>query len=564
MPVHDASTDDDDVTDGARDHVAGAAPSGVEAPSWAVHLPPGTNKSTVDLSAGGSLPGAFLAAWRANPAGTVLSTWDGRSVSAAELESRTADAARRYAGAGLGPGHRVLLAAAPGVELVVAYVGALRAGLTVVPANPEYSPAELARLVAVARPALAVLDNPSRLSALAQPSGAVLPGVVSPGAVPSGLASPGSCPAVTPDLAGLAGVGRPAHGEPDLDTAALDDIALVIYTSGTTGRPKGVPLSHANLLASAHAVRLAWRWVPDDHLALCLPLFHVHGLGVGLHGTLVAGAQATLLPRFTPALVAESVERGATVLFGVPTMYHALASSPHVAALSGLRLAVSGSAPLTEAVHAAVRAASGQVVLERYGMTEAGMLVSNPYEGERRPGTVGLPLPGVRVRLAPRPGGTAEIEVCGPNVTTGYLTSGGPGTAGGGPGTAGAFTADGWLRTGDLGTFDPDGYLRISGRAKELIITGGYNVYPREVEELLRSHQDVADAAVVGAPSARWGEVIVAFVVPSATARTELVSILEAFVAEHLVAYKRPRQWRVVAAVPRNPLGKVLRHELVP
>ena len=203
--------------------------------------------------------------------------------------------------------------------------------------------------------------------------------------------------------------------EVELDGAGADDTALIIYTSGTTGRPKGVPLSHGNLLASAHAVRLAWRWEPDDNLALCLPLFHVHGLGVGLHGTLVTGAAATVIPRFEPGAIGEAVTKaGATMLFGVPTMYHRLAESPNLPDLAALRLAVSGSAPLPAELHAAVREGCGQVVLERYGMTETVMLVSNPYDGERRPGTVGFPLPGVQVRLAPREGGTAEIEVRGP------------------------------------------------------------------------------------------------------------------------------------------------------
>jgi len=271
----------------------------------------------------------------------------------------------------------------------------------------------------------------------------------------------------------------------------------------------------------------------------------------------VSGAAATLIPRFDPPAVAEAVQRGATLLFGVPTMYHRLAESPQLKDLAPLRLAVSGSAPLPPELHEAVHAGCGQVVLERYGMTETVMLVSNPYEGERRPGTVGFPLPGVGVRLEPREGGTAEIQVRGPNVIAGYLDN--PGA------TAEAYTSDGWFRTGDLGSLDADGYLSISGRAKELIITGGFNVYPREVEELLRSHPAVADAAVAGAPSAQWGETVVAFVVPDDAADSAaVVEELDAWCAERLVAYKRPREWRVVDAIPRNALGKILRHKLVP
>lgn len=496
-------------------------------PVWSAHLPPDVPPESVDLAEGATLPGAFTSAWTREPSRVALSTLDGARISAAELEERTGAAALRYAGAGLVPGDRLLLSASTSVDMVVAYIGALRAGLTVVPANPGYSATELTALAAAAVPALAVLDDPTRLPA------------------------PG-CPVATPELAGL-----PSRGSGlVLDAAATDDTALIIYTSGTTGQPKGVPLSHRNLVASAHAVRLAWRWTPEDTLALCLPLFHVHGLGVGLHGTLVTGAGALLVP-FSPQVIGEAVADGASLLFGVPTMYHRIAESAHLADLAGLRLAVSGSAPLPAELHEAIRAGSGQAVLERYGMTETVMLVSNPYEGERRPGTVGFPLPGVDLRLDPREGGTAEIQVRGPNVIAGYLDDRAA--------TAAAYTSDGWFRTGDLGTMSDDGYLTISGRAKELIITGGYNVYPREVEELLRTHDGVADAAVVGEPSAQWGETVVAFVVPSAAGSTaNLEADLDAWCGERLVGYKRPREWRLVESIPRNALGKIMRHLLAP
>ena len=483
------------------------------------HLPAGAPPP--DLAEGGTLPGAFTAAWRADPAHPTLSTADA-TVTAGELADRTEVAAGRYAAAGLVPGDRVLVSAGTSVDLVVAYVGALRAGLVVVPANPAYPPAELAALATAAGPTLSILDDPGRLA---------------------------DHPSTAPDLSGL----PPARTDVVLDAASPEDTALVIYTSGTTGAPKGVPLSHANLLASAHAVRLAWRWTPADTLSLSLPLFHVHGLAVGLHGTLVTGASARLLSKFEPGAVAESIHSGATLFFGVPTMYHRLAESPHLADLRGLRLAVSGSAPLPAELHETVRAACGQVVLERYGMTETIMLVSNPYEGERRPGTVGFPLPGVELRLHPHGPGVEEIQVRGPNVIRGYLSP---------SDTEAAFTPDGWFRTGDLGELDADGYLRISGRMKELIITGGYNVYPREVEEVLRAHPLVADAAVVGLPSSRWGETVAAFVVPVEGATEAVVSTLETFVAERLVDYKRPREWRLVPEIPRNALGKILRHQL--
>jgi len=323
-------------------------------PAWARHLPPGMAPSDVDLAAGGSLPGAFIRVWAADPVHCALSTLDGVRLSAAELEERTETAALRLAAAGLVPGDRVLFSAPSGIDMIVAYVGLLRAGLTVVPANPGVSPTELHALAAAATPRLAIVDDPQRLSEA-------------------------DFPVVRPTLDGL-----PRRGSGlVLDQASSGDTALIIYTSGTTGKPKGVPLSHGNLLASAQAVRLAWRWTPDDTLALCLPLFHVHGLGVGLHGSLVAGGTA-LLHRFDPSLVADAMAAGASMLFGVPTMYHSLASSAYLSTLSTLRLAVSGSAPLPAALHEQIRAGSGQVVLERYGMSETVMLVSNPYDGERR------------------------------------------------------------------------------------------------------------------------------------------------------------------------------------
>jgi malonyl-CoA/methylmalonyl-CoA synthetase len=318
-------------------------------------------------------------------------------------------------------------------------------------------------------------------------------------------------------------------------------------------------LSHANLRASIEAVALAWRWAPDDRLVLALPLFHMHGLGVGLHGTLTVGATAVLLPRFDPASVLTAIRAGGTLFFGVPTMWHRLAGHPGAGDLARLRLGVSGSAPLPPDLHAAIAGLAGRPPLERYGMTETAMLVSNPYDGDRRAGSVGFPLPGVDVRLAGTAehtagaggvpaGSAAEIEVRGPNVFAGYWQR--PGA------TAEAFR-DGWFRTGDLGEVDPDGYLRIVGRAKELIISGGYNVYPREVEEVLLAHPAVVDAAVVGAPDPEWGERVCAFVVGDAP-DGELV----AWCAERLAPYKRPRRWERLDQVPRNALGKTLRHVL--
>jgi malonyl-CoA/methylmalonyl-CoA synthetase len=295
-------------------------------------------------------------------------------------------------------------------------------------------------------------------------------------------------------------------------------------------------------------VRVAWRWTADDRLVLALPLFHLHGLGVGLHGTLTAGASAVLLPKFDIDQVLDAAAAfDATLFFGVPTMYARLAESERIGELARLRLCVSGSAPMSADLHRALAERAGQQIIERYGMTETVMNVSNPYEGDRRPGSVGLPLPGVELQLA-----DGEILIRGPNVFRGYWQR--P------EATDEAFTQDGWFRSSDLGTFDSDGYLRIIGRSKDLIITGGYNVYPREVEEVLRQHPGVRDVAVAGLASAEWGETVGAWVVVGEANLHE--SELLAFAADRLAAFKRPRVVVFLDELPRNALGKVLKQEL--
>ena len=494
---------------------AGRLPAPVDA--WRRH---GFEDAASDLVAAGTLPRAWTDRWARALGAPTLAGPDGNWVSAGELEERTATVAGRYAAAGLRAGDRLLVSAAASIDLAVAHVAALRLGLVVVPVNTAFGPTEIGAVAAAARPALAVLDDSARL-----------PGVRSTG----------------PDVA------LPDGPPPALDEARPDDTALLVFTSGTTGAPKGVPLSHANLLATSASTEVAWRWTASDRLVLALPLFHVHGLGVGLHGTLLAGASAVILPRFEVDGVLDAIAvTGATLMFGVPTMWVRLAASPRLAELGALRLCVSGSAPLDPSTFAALEAGIGSPVIERYGMTETGMLVSNPYDGERRAGSVGLALPGVEVRLQECAGSgepAGEILVRGPNVFGGYL---------GGVG-ADAFTADGWFGTGDLGRADPDGYLRIVGRSKELIITGGFNVYPRDVEEVLRGHPGVADVAVVGVPDPEWGERVVACVVASDTVGADE---LLAWGADRLAPYKRPREVRFVDELPRNAMGKVVRSAL--
>ncbi|HEY3723419.1 MAG TPA: acyl-CoA synthetase [Acidimicrobiia bacterium] len=497
--------------------------SGTEVPAWARHLPPGVDPAWIDLLVRRSLPAAWAAHWAAVPDAPAVHDGHGWLTNT-ELDARSRLIAGRFSGAGLRAGDRIVMSAATSVELVVAHVAALRLGLVVVPVNGAYTGREIAHIVDDCAPAACVVDadRVEQFTSIASDASVI----------------------TTPDV-DLSDAEVPA-----LDDRASDDVALLCYTSGTTGAPKGAMLTHGNALASAEALRLAWRWTERDRLVLALPLFHVHGLGVGLHGTLLAGGSAVLLPRFDPDAVLDAArDHDASLFFGVPTMYSRLGSSARVGELARLRLCVSGSAPLPASLHEELLARAGVVVLERYGMTETLMNVSNPYHGERRAGTVGFPLPGVEV-LLDEPSG--EILLRGPNVFRGYWKRE--------DATRDAFTADGWFRSGDVGAYDPDGYLRIVGRAKELIISGGYNVYPREVEDVLLEHPAVAEVAVVGEPSDEWGEEVVAVVVPAGDERD--AGALLVFAAEHLAPYKRPRRVRYVDALPRNALGKVLRAQL--
>ncbi|GAC1315334.1 MAG: acyl-CoA synthetase [Acidimicrobiales bacterium] len=474
------------------------------------------------LLAGGTLPRAWAQRWSEAPDAPVARVVDGPWVNAADLDALSRRAAARFQAAGLRAGDRVLISAASSVALIAHHVGALRLGLVVVPVNTAYGEAELGHITRDAEPSAAVLDDERRV-----------PWV---GDVPVLM--------VADDLHQLEAAATGALDRPD-----PGDPALIGYTSGTTGRPKGAVLSHANLLASAEALRVAWRWSPTDRLILALPLFHMHGLGVGVHGTLLAGASMVLLPRFDVDAVLDAVP-DATLFFGVPTMYARLAASDRVGELAGLRLCVSGSAPLPPEVFERIAIAGHQRVLERYGMTETVMLLSNPYEGERRAGSVGFPLPGVELTLDE--GDAGEILVRGPSVFGGYWRND--------DATRAAFR-DGWFLTGDVGERDCDGYIRIVGRNKELIISGGFNVYPREVEEVLETHPAVLEAAVTGTPDPEWGEAVTAYVVLRHPVSTkDLVEHCKG----RLAPFKSPRLVHVVEALPRNALGKIQRDALSP
>ncbi len=296
---------------------------------------------------------------------------------------------------------------------------------------------------------------------------------------------------------------------------------------------------------------MAWGWRPEDRLILALPLFHVHGLCAGLFGTLAAGGSAVVFERFVPDHVLDAVP-GSTMFFGVPTMYHRLAESGRAEELSALRLCVAGSAPLSADLWRRFDRDFGVSVLERYGMSETLLTLSNPLEGERRPGSVGFPLPGVEAAIAdPDGAGIGELLVRGPSLCRGYWRR---------ADASEAMWSDGWFATGDLASVEDDGYISIRGRRTELIITGGHNVYPAEVEAVLARHQSVREIAVVGVPSAEWGESVTAFVV--GLDGDPDIEGLARLATRELTSYKRPREFRVVDALPRNAMGKVVRRDL--
>jgi malonyl-CoA/methylmalonyl-CoA synthetase len=346
-----------------------------------------------------------------------------------------------------------------------------------------------------------------------------------------------------------------------LPTPADDDIAALVYTSGTTGRPKGAMLTQANFAANALNLIEAWRLTAEDRLLLTLPLFHVHGLGNGLHTWLALGYRLRLTERFRKETIAdELLDFQPTVFFGVPTMYERLLETPPDVARQiggGLRLFVSGSAPLPAATHRKFEELFGSVILERYGMSETLMNSGNPYDGERRPGSVGLPLPNIAIRICDEVdkevanGETGELQIQGPNVFSGYWRQQAA--------TEEAFTSDGFFRSGDLGMRGDDGYITLQGRGKELIISGGFNVYPREIEEFLARQVGVSEAAVVGVKDPLKGERPLAFVVADAPIDADA---LAAACREGLASFKNPTAFVQVDTLPRNALGKVQKHLL--
>ncbi|MCA9649004.1 MAG: AMP-binding protein [Myxococcales bacterium] len=463
-------------------------------------------------------------------------------VTADELWRRSRAWAERLRGWGLTRGDRVAVLAGAHPEAVALMLGILRAGLVHVPINPRYRGAELRHVLVDCGAARLLCDREladERLETL-------------PSALPWHAIEAPPAPA--------------KHDAPSPDAPVRDDeTALLVYTSGTTGRSKGVRLSPRAIVDAIGALTELWRFDPHDVLSLALPLFHVHGLCIGIYGALIHGMTVRLHERFEPAAVVDDLAHGATVFMGVPTMYgrlleHLQAHPEAAAVLARARLFTAGSAALRPAVLERFEQLTGHRILERYGMSETLITLSNPYEGERRAGAVGRPVPGFEARVVDDAGHEVdsgelgELWVRGPGLMQGYW--GRPEE------TAAAFT-DGWFRTGDMVRADPDGMLRIVGRRSvDIIKSGGFKVSALEIEEVLRDHPQVEDAAVVGVPDARWGERIGAAVVPR-PGTAPSADALTRWVAERLADYKKPRQVELMAELPRNALGKVQKPPIV-
>jgi malonyl-CoA/methylmalonyl-CoA synthetase len=475
----------------------------------------------------------------ASPGAAFIEKPDGAILTYADTAQATARLAHRLVELGVRPGDRVAAQIERSGEAIHLYLACLRVGGVYLPLNTAYTLPELEYFIGDAKPAL-VVCGPSRVEAVRRFAGA-------------------HAAVETLDAHGggslMEGVGTKASRFDDAPRAE-DDLAAVLYTSGTTGRSKGAMLSHGNLASNARALAQCWRYTASDRLIHALPLFHTHGLFVAVNVTMIAGASIILLDKFDPNVVLAQFER-ATVLMGVPTFYTRLLQHPGLTrnAVGHMRLFISGSAPLSADTHEEWRGRTGHAILERYGMTETNMNTSNPYEGERKPGSVGPPLAGIEIRIADPQSGErlpdgepGEIEIRGPNVFKGYW--------GMRDKTASEFRPDGFFRSGDVGLIDADGYLHIVGRAKDLIISGGYNVYPRELEDEIAQIRGVTESAVVGLPDADMGEAVAAVVIRaqgSSLTSTDVRRALES----RLARYKLPKMIVFAKALPRNAMGKV-------
>lgn len=477
----------------------------------------------------------FETRFRADRDAACLYVPDGDDWRYGDLLVQVSRAAGALADLGVGPGDRVVTQTEKTPQALALYLGCLKVGAVYVPLNTAYTAAEMEYFLSDAEPALLVCDPSQRVEC--------------------------AVPTETLDASGGGSFAARLSAARALEAAAsraADDIAAIVYTSGTTGRPKGAMLTHRNLESNARTLCEAWGWRDDDVLLHALPIFHVHGLFVALHCIFLGGGSMIFLPRFDADAVIEHLPR-ATVMMGVPTFYTRLLARGDFTgdACRGMRLFVSGSAPLAAQTFADFEVRTGHRILERYGMSETLMSTSNPLAGERIGGTVGFALPGVEARIADDGGVLAngevgEIEVRGPNVFRGYWRM--PDK------TAEEFRSDGFFRTGDLGTMDGEGRISIVGRGKDLIISGGYNVYPKEVETLIDDMPEVSESAVIGVPHPDFGEGVVAVVVArDAPVDTAMV---DAALKDRLARFKQPKRVVCVDDLPRNVMGKVQKNAL--
>ncbi|MGO4833374.1 malonyl-CoA synthase [Rhizobiaceae sp. 2RAB30] len=466
-------------------------------------------------------------------------------LSYAEFRGLSSRLAQALQARGVAPGDRVLAQVEKSAEALALYVACVRAGAVYVPLNTAYTPFEMQYFISDAEPRLVVCD-PAAADAIRAGVEAVC-----------GLVE-------TLDSAGKGTLAELSHARGDHfedHEATADDLAAILYTSGTTGRSKGAMMTHRNLVSNALTLRDYWRFTDGDVLLHALPIYHTHGLFVATNVVLNAGASMIFLPKFDAA-EAMRLLPAATVMMGVPTFYvRLLADKDFTAGLTAsIRRFISGSAPLLASTHEEFAARTGKAILERYGMTETGMNTSNPYDGDRIAGTVGFPLPGVDLRAADPETGhalpTGEIgvlEVRGPNVFKGYWRM--PEK------TAQEFRSDGFFITGDVGRIDERGYVHIVGRSKDLIISGGFNVYPKEIELAIDALDGVAESAVIGVPHPDFGEGVTAVVVLKPEAALDDRAIADG-IKDRLAKFKQPKRIILVSELPRNTMGKVQKNVL--
>ncbi len=475
------------------------------------------------------------------PDRVVIESDDGRQYRAHDLLTRSGRYAMLLAKLGVKRGDRVVVQAEKSVQSLFFYLACLRAGVVYVPLNTAYRRAELTYFLSNARPSLVICPKQSETDFGSLTSATILTLDENGG---------GSLEDAVEQVANEAATAA----------VAPNDVAVIIYTSGTTGRSKGAMITHQNLSSNARVLVSYWRFSEKDVLLHALPIFHIHGLFVANHTALVSGAKILWHRKFDPKRLIADLPR-ATVLMGVPTFYLRLLAEPAFDRdfVRNMRLLISGSAPLLLDTFAEVEARTGHRILERYGMSEAGMITSNPLDGVRVGGTVGFPLPGNAVRIVddqdrPVPDGeVGGIQISGDNVFAGYWQM--PEK------TKEEFTVDGWFKTGDVGSFDEEGYLSIVGRAKDLIISGGYNVYPKEIELVLDALPGVLESAVIGIPHPDFGEAVTAVLVPQPGAQL-LEQEIVAQLKTQLANYKVPKRVHIVEVLPRNAMGKVQKNVL--